>query len=395
MVSIDKHNFNSKKVIVRVDFNVPLKKNNKILDNTRIIKSKETIQKILNDGGSCILMSHLGRPKNKEDKFSFKTILPQIEQILKLKIIFIKNFNEKESLEKIRKIKSGDVVLLENLRFHSEEQAGDEGFAKKLASLADCFVNDAFGTSHRPHASTTVIAKYFPNNKFSGHLLDKEVSAISKVLRSGKKPVLAIIGGAKVSSKITVINSILQRANDIIIGGGMAFTFIKALDGQIGNSIFEKEFLDEAKLILANAKSKGVKIHLPIDVVCSLEFRNDSKRRVFEINKIPKSWQGLDSGPKTSKAFHDVIMRSKTILWNGPVGVFEMENFSKGTISLGESIVSSTANGAFSLVGGGDSVAAAKKFNFSDSLSYVSTGGGAMLESLEGKQLPGIKALSK
>ena len=395
MVSIDKHNFNSKKVIVRVDFNVPLKKNNKILDNTRIIKSKATIQKILNDGGSCILMSHLGRPEKKDDKFSFKTILPQIEQILKLKIIFIKNFNEEESLEKIRKIKSGEVALLENLRFHPQEQAGDERFAKKLASLADCFVNDAFGTSHRPHASTTVIAKYFPNNKFSGHLLDQEANAISKVLRSGKKPVLAIIGGAKVSSKITVINSILQRADNVIIGGGMAFTFIKALGGQIGNSIFEKEFLDEAKFILTNAKSKGVKIHLPIDVVCSLEFRNDSQRRVFEINKIPEKWQGLDSGPKTSKAFHDVIMKSKTILWNGPVGVFEMENFSKGTISLGESIVSSTANGAFSLVGGGDSVAAAKKFNLIDSLSYVSTGGGAMLESLEGKQLPGIKALSE
>ena len=318
-----------------------------------------------------------------------------LKLLIYLQIIFIKNFNEEESLEKIRKIKSGEVALLENLRFHPQEQAGDERFAKKLASLADCFVNDAFGTSHRPHASTTVIAKYFPNNKFSGHLLDQEANAISKVLRSGKKPVLAIIGGAKVSSKITVINSILQRADNVIIGGGMAFTFIKALGGQIGNSIFEKEFLDEAKFILTNAKSKGVKIHLPIDVVCSLEFRNDSQRRVFEINKIPEKWQGLDSGPKTSKAFHDVIMKSKTILWNGPVGVFEMENFSKGTISLGESIVSSTANGAFSLVGGGDSVAAAKKFNLIDSLSYVSTGGGAMLESLEGKQLPGIKALSE
>ena len=393
MVSLDKENFKWKRVIIRVDYNVPFE-NNKILDETRIAKSKPTIQKIINDGGSCILMSHMGRPKGKDKEFSFNKILFQIEKILDLKVVLVENFLEKKSIKKIKSIKPGDVILLENLRFYPEETKGDENFAKKLASLADCYVNDAFGTSHRRHASTTEIAKHFPKKKFSGYLLKKEVESIKKVLNDGKRPVLAIVGGAKISTKITVINSILDKVDDIIIGGGMAYTFIKALGGQIGNSIFEKEYLDEASLILVNAKSKGVKIHLPTDVICSLEFRNDSKKKNFDADKIPDQWQGLDIGPNTSKLFNKIIIQSKTILWNGPVGVFEMENFSHGTKALGESIVKSTKNGAFSLVGGGDSVAAAKKFNFSKKLSYVSTGGGAMLESLEGKKLPGIEALS-
>ena len=393
MVSLDKENFKWKRVIIRVDYNVPFE-NNKILDETRIAKSKPTIQKIINDGGSCILMSHMGRPKGKDKEFSFNKILFQIEKILDLKVVLVENFLEKKSIKKIKSIKPGDVILLENLRFYPEETKGDENFAKKLASLADCYVNDAFGTSHRRHASTTEIAKHFPKKKFSGYLLKKEVESIQKVLNDGKRPVLAIVGGAKISTKITVINSILDKVDDIIIGGGMAYTFIKALGGQIGNSIFEKEYLDEASLILFNAKSKGVKIHLPTDVICSLEFRNDSKKKNFDADKIPDQWQGLDIGPNTSKLFNKIIIQSKTILWNGPVGVFEMENFSHGTKALGESIVKSTKNGAFSLVGGGDSVAAAKKFNFSSKLSYVSTGGGAMLESLEGKKLPGIEALS-
>ena len=393
MVSLDKENFKWKRVIIRVDYNVPFE-NNKILDETRIAKSKPTIQKIINDGGSCILMSHMGRPKGKDKEFSFNKILFQIEKILDLKVVLVENFLEKKSIKKIKSIKPGDVILLENLRFYPEETKGDENFAKKLASLADCYVNDAFGTSHRRHASTTEIAKHFPKKKFSGYLLKKEVESIKKVLNDGKRPVLAIVGGAKISTKITVINSILDKVDDIIIGGGMAYTFIKALGGQIGNSIFEKEYLDEASLILFNAKSKGVKIHLPTDVICSLEFRNDSKKKNFDADKIPDQWQGLDIGPNTSKLFNKIIIQSKTILWNGPVGVFEMENFSHGTKALGESIVKSTKNGAFSLVGGGDSVAAAKKFNFSSKLSYVSTGGGAMLESLEGKKLPGIEALS-
>ncbi|MFL2639018.1 MAG: phosphoglycerate kinase [Flavobacteriaceae bacterium] len=393
MVSLDKENFKWKRVIIRVDYNVPVE-NNKILDETRIAKSKPTIQKIINDGGSCILMSHMGRPKGKDKEFSFNKILFQIEKTLDLKVVLVENFLEKKSIKKIKSIKPGDVILLENLRFYPEETKGDENFAKKLASLADCYVNDAFGTSHRRHASTTEIAKYFPKKKFSGYLLKKEVESIKNVLNDGKRPVLAIVGGAKISTKITVINSILDKVDDIIIGGGMAYTFIKALGGQIGNSIFEKEYLDEASLILVNAKSKGVKIHLPTDVICSLEFRNDSKKKNFDADKIPDQWQGLDIGPNTSKLFNKIIMQSKTILWNGPVGVFEMESFSHGTKALGESIVKSTKNGAFSLVGGGDSVAAAKKFNFSNKLSYVSTGGGAMLESLEGKKLPGIEALS-
>tara|TARA_B100000965_G_scaffold260101_1_gene219293 strand:- start:903 stop:2087 length:1185 start_codon:yes stop_codon:yes gene_type:complete len=393
MVSLDKENFKWKRVIIRVDYNVPFE-NNKILDETRIAKSKPTIQKIINDGGSCILMSHMGRPKGKDKEFSFNKILFQIEKILDLKVVLVENFLEKKSIKKIKSIKPGDVILLENLRFYPEETKGDENFAKKLASLADCYVNDAFGTSHRRHASTTEIAKHFPKKKFSGYLLKKEVESIKKVLNDGKRPVLAIVGGAKISTKITVINSILDKVDDIIIGGGMAYTFIKALGGQIGNSIFEKEYLDEASLILFNAKSKGVKIHLPTDVICSLEFRNDSKKKNFDADKIPDQWQGLDIGPNTSKLFNKIIIQSKTILWNGPVGVFEMENFSHGTKALGKSIVKSTKNGAFSLVGGGDSVAAAKKFNFSSKLSYVSTGGGAMLESLEGKKLPGIEALS-
>ena len=304
-------------------------------------------------------------------------------------------FRVKKTESKIKRLQTRSrLYLLENIRFYKEETNGDQVFAKKIASYGDCYINDAFGSAHRAHASTTIIAKFFNNNKFSGHLLSKEIESIEQVLSFGKKPVLAILGGAKVSSKITIIESMMNKVDEIIIGGGMAFTFIKALGGKIGDSICEEDKLDLALSILAKAKAKGVGIHLPVDVVCSKEFSNDGIKKIQEIRSIPNDWQGLDAGPKSITDFSKVIKRAKTILWNGPIGVFELESFSKGTIAIGQSIVESTKNGAFSLVGGGDSVAAVKKFHFQNKVSYVSTGGGAMLESLEGKDLPGVTALS-
>ena len=393
MKSIDKCSFRGKKTIIRVDFNVPLDDHKKVTDNSRIEAAKATILKVINDGGSCILMSHLGRPKGVDQEFSLKHILNEIELVLGLKVKFVSQAIGEKANKAVRKIKAKEVLLLENLRFHPEEIQGDEGFAKTLASYADCYINDAFGTAHRAHASTCLIAKHFPENKFAGRLLLKEVESIKRVLQSGEKPVLGILGGAKVSSKITIIDNIIEKVDQLIIGGGMAFTFVKALGGKIGNSICEDEKLELALSILEKAKEKKVTIHLPLDVVCGDEFSNEANTQVSEINNIPDGWEGMDAGPKTIKAFNRVISRSKTILWNGPVGVFEFDKFSKGTIALGESISKSTKNGSFSLVGGGDSVAAVKKFNFENKVSYVSTGGGAMLESLEGKTLPGIKAL--
>ena len=393
MKSIDKCSFREKKTIIRVDFNVPLDDHKKVTDNSRIEAAKATILKVINDGGSCILMSHLGRPKGVDQEFSLKHILNEIELVLGLKVKFVSQAIGEKANKAVRKIKAKEVLLLENLRFHPEEIQGDEGFAKTLASYADCYINDAFGTAHRAHASTCLIAKHFPENKFAGRLLLKEVESIKRVLQSGEKPVLGILGGAKVSSKITIIDNIIEKVDQLIIGGGMAFTFVKALGGKIGNSICEDEKLELALSILEKAKEKKVTIHLPLDVVCGDEFSNEANTKVSEINNIPDGWEGMDAGPKTIKAFNRVISRSKTILWNGPVGVFEFDKFSKGTIALGESISKSTKNGSFSLVGGGDSVAAVKKFNFENKVSYVSTGGGAMLESLEGKILPGIKAL--
>lgn len=394
MVSIEKQNFEGLRAIIRVDFNVPLDKNSEVLDSSRIEAAKPTILKVINDGGSCILMSHLGRPKGKEMTLSLKHIVPEIEKKLRLKVKFVEDAIGGRTKEIIKTLRPGEVVLLENLRFYPEEIKGDKEFARKLASYADCYINDAFGTAHRAHASTTTIAEFFKNKKFSGLLLYSELKAIKKVLQKGNKPVLAILGGAKISSKITIIENIIDKVDKIIIGGGMAFTFIKALGGNIGKSIFESNKLTLALSILKKAKNKNVKIYLPVDAICSDQFSNTGNKKVFEINKIPAKWQGLDSGPKSIKIFDKAIMSAKTILWNGPVGVFELESFSKGTIAIGDSVAKSTARGAFSLVGGGDSVAAVKKFNLQKKVSYVSTGGGAMLESLEGKMLPGIEALS-
>jgi phosphoglycerate kinase len=393
MKSIDQYSFKGKKVIIRVDFNVPLNSQKKVTDNSRIEAAKSTILKIINDGGSCILMSHLGRPKGEDQNFSLKHLVDEIEKTLGLNVKFVSQSVGEIASKAANEIKPKEVLLLENLRFHLEESIGDENFAKKLASLADCYVNDAFGTAHRAHASTAVIAKHFPNKKFAGHLLLKEVSSIQKVMDSGEKPVLGILGGAKVSSKITIIDNIIDKVDSLIIGGGMAFTFVKALGGSIGNSICENDKIDLALSILEKAKEKNVSIHLPLDVVCGDDFSEKANIIESEINNIPEGWEGMDAGPKSRKLFDKIINESKTILWNGPVGVFELSKFSKGTIAIGESISRSTKNGAFSLVGGGDSVAAVKKFNFENKVSYVSTGGGAMLESLEGKILPGIQAL--
>jgi phosphoglycerate kinase len=338
-------------------------------------------------------MSHLGRPNGFDSSLSMSKIHSEVERVLKNKVILSKDVVGDDAINKANNLSSGQILLLENLRFHKEETEGDVGFAKKLSSLADCYVNDAFGTAHRAHASTTIIAQYF-ENKFFGSLLEKEVKSIEKVMQSGEKPVLAILGGAKISSKIPIINNIIDVVDHIIIGGGMSFTFVKALGGKIGSSICEDEMISTALEILARAKEKNVKIHFPSDVVCAKEFKNHAETKNFDIYNIPHDYEGMDAGKNSIEAFRKVVLDSKTILWNGPVGVFEFSNFSKGTKELGNLVVESTANGAFSLVGGGDSVAAVKKFGLQDKVSYVSTGGGAMLESLEGKILPGISALS-
>tara|TARA_B100001250_G_scaffold395565_1_gene400613 strand:+ start:456 stop:1643 length:1188 start_codon:yes stop_codon:yes gene_type:complete len=394
MISIEKQNFKGLKAIVRVDFNVPLGPNSQVLDSSRIEAAKPTVMKIINDGGSCILISHLGRPTNREKELSLKHVIPAIEKVLGLKVEFVKDAIGEKAQKAAKKLKPGGVLVLENLRFYPEEIKGDKKFAKKLASYADCYINDAFGTAHRAHASTTTITEFFKNKKYSGLLLCNELKAITKVLQKGEKPILAILGGSKISSKIAIIENIMNKVDEIIIGGGMAFTFIKAQGGSIGDSIFEGDRLDLALSIIKKAKLKHVKIYLPADAVCSDEFSNTGNKKVFEINKIPTKWQGLDSGPKSIKIFDKAIMSAKTILWNGPIGVFEIDSFSKGTIAIGNSVAKSTQRGAFSLVGGGDSVAAVKKFNLQKKVSYVSTGGGAMLESLEGKILPGVEALS-
>ena len=394
MKSIRQKNFKNKKVIVRVDFNVPLDENNIVTDNSRIIASLPTINKLISDGASIILMSHLGRPKGVMGKLSLKNILGDVEKVFKQKIQFAEDILDSTTELKIKKLRPKEILLLENLRFYEGEEKGDYNFSKKLASFAEFYINDAFGTSHRAHASTTIIAQFFNNKKFSGLLLDKEVASIKRTLKDGKKPVLAILGGAKVSSKIPIIKSLIQVADDIIIGGGMAFTFVKSMGGLIGRSIFEEDKILEATKILELAKQKNVKLHFPCDVICSKSLLDD-KLMTCSIDKIPNDLEGFDAGPESLNQFHKVIMNAKTILWNGPVGVFEEDKFSKGTIMVGNSVCQSTKKGAYSLVGGGDSVAAAKKFNFQNKVSYISTGGGAMLESIQGKELPGIKALSE
>ncbi|KAF2519028.1 phosphoglycerate kinase [Flavobacterium salilacus subsp. salilacus] len=395
MKTLSDIDFKGKKALIRVDFNVPLDENFNVTDTTRIDAAKPTIDKILNDGGSVILMSHLGRPKGVEEKYSLKHIVAKTSEILGKDVKFVTNCVGDEAEKAAANLQPGEILLLENLRFHEEEEAGDDAFAQKLAKLGDVYVNDAFGTAHRAHASTTIVAKYFPENKVFGALLAKEIESLDKVLKNSEKPVTAVLGGSKVSSKITVIENILDKVDHLIIGGGMTFTFVKALGGKIGDSICEDDKQELALEILKQAKAKNVQIHLPVDVIAADGFKNDANTQVVDVNEIPDGWQGLDAGPKSLENFKKVILESKTILWNGPLGVFEMENFAKGTITLGEFIAEATQKGAFSLVGGGDSVSAVKQFGLEPKMSYVSTGGGAMLEMLEGKTLPGIAAIQE
>jgi len=393
MKTLNDFNFKNKKALIRVDFNVPLNDKFEVTDATRIEAAKPTIIKILEDGGSCVLMSHLGRPKGVQDEFSLRHIANKIEDVIGVETIFVSDCIGQVAENAAKNLKPGEILLLENLRFHKEEEAGDKHFAKQLSKLGDIYVNDAFGTAHRAHASTTIVAEFFPKTKCFGTLLAQEIESIDKVMKTGEKPVLAILGGAKVSSKITIIENILDKVDHLIIGGGMTFTFIKAQGGKIGNSLVEDDKMELALEILKKAKAKNVKVHLPVDAIIADGFSNDANKKTIEINSIPDGWMGLDAGSETIKLFHDIVLQCKTILWNGPLGVFEMENFAKGTIELGNSIAEATKKGAFSLVGGGDSVAAVKQFGFEDKVSYVSTGGGAMLESLEGKALPGITAI--
>lgn len=395
MKTVNDFNFKDKKALVRVDFNVPQSADLKVTDNTRIVAAKPTIDKILNDGGSVILMTHLGRPKGKKtEEFSLKNLVNEIENVMGRTVLFCHDCIGEDAENMTKDLKPGEILLLENLRFYDEEEKGDVTFAKNLSKYADAYVNDAFGTAHRAHASTAIIAQYFPETKFFGLLMAKELEAIDKVLKNGEKPVTAIIGGSKVSSKITIIENMLPAIDHLIIGGGMAFTFIKALGGNIGNSLVEVDKMNLALEIIAKAKSMNVRICLPVDVIAADEFNNDAERKESDAYQIPENWMGLDVGPRTRKLFHDIIMNSRTILWNGPVGVFEMPNFAAGTIRLGDSIAEATRLGAFSLVGGGDSVAFVKQNGYESKVSYVSTGGGAMLESLEGKELPGIAAIN-
>ena len=393
MKTICDFNFKDEKALIRVDFNVPLE-NGRVTDSTRIRSAIPTISKIIKDGGACILMSHLGRPNGFEDKFSLVQIKAELDSLLKIETKFCEDCVGSIAEEMSNNLLMGEVLLLENLRFYNEETEGDDEFSKKLSKLATCFVNDAFGTAHRSHASTTVVAKYF-ENKFFGKLLEKEVVALKRVMNNGNSPILAVLGGSKISSKIPIIENIIDKVDDIIIGGGMSFTFIKALGGKIGSSIHEDSMIEKALSIMELAEQKNTKIHLPADVVCAKEFKEGAESKIFPINSIPNEYEGLDSGPESVEKFKRIIMSSKTILWNGPLGVFELASFSKGTKEIGAAIAESTKNGAFSLVGGGDSVAAVKKFKLENQVSYVSTGGGAMLESLEGKVLPGIRALKK
>jgi phosphoglycerate kinase len=394
MISIDQFSFKGLRALIRVDYNVPLNDAFEITDATRIIATIPSVQKILNDGGSVVLMSHLGRPKNgPEDKFSMRHLLPKLEEVFGQEVKFASDCIGEEANELSASLKAGEILLLENLRFYKEESAGDKGFAEKLSKHGDFYVNDAFGAAHRAHASTAIIAQFFPSKKAFGYVMGAEIENVGKVVQSKEKPVTAIIGGAKVSSKITIIENLLPKVDHLIIGGGMAYTFSRALGGETGKSMVEEDLLDTARTIITKAKEQNVQIHLPVDSVNASEFSNEATVEISPMNAIGSEWMGLDVGPETQKLFREVILQSKVILWNGPVGVFEMSRFAAGTIALGEAIVEATEKGAFSLVGGGDSVAAAKQFGMADKVSYVSTGGGAMLEYLEGKSLPGIEAV--
>ncbi len=388
-------NFKNQRAIVRVDFNVPLNEDLQVTDTTRIKAAKPTIDYILSKGGSCVLLSHLGRPNGFEQSLSFQNIIDKISEILEHKVLFCKTCIGLEAESKAASLLSGEVLLMENLRFNQEETKGDLLFSKGLSKLGTIFVNDAFGTAHRAHASTTIIANFFQNNKCFGSLLEKEVMAIEKVMNDGISPILAILGGAKVSTKITIIESLIEKVNHLIIGGGMVYTFTKALGGKVGNSICEPDYCSYALDLIDKAKKKNVSLHFPVDVVAGNTFSNNAKQKIFDVMEIEDGWEAMDAGPESIKKFHEVIIKCKTILWNGPLGVFEFPNFSAGTIAAGKSIAEATINGSFSLVGGGDSVAAVKKFKMDNDMSYISTGGGAMLESLEGKILPGIASLNK
>ncbi len=397
MKTVDSINFANKRAVIRVDFNVPLNDVFEVTDETRINAAISTIKKILKDGGSVVLMSHLGRPKDgPTDKYSLKHIVKNVSDKLGAAVKFANDCISDEAFKMSSSLKSGEVLLLENLRFYKEEEKGDEAFAEKLSKHGDIYVNDAFGTAHRAHASTTVIANYFDAaHKCFGYVMAGEVASIAKVLHNAEKPFTAIIGGAKVSDKILIIEQLMNRAQHIIIGGGMAFTFIKAMGGKIGKSLCEDERLETAKSLLEKAKQKGVQLHLPTDAIIADNFDNNAKIKNSSINAIPEGWMGLDIGTESAKQFSDVIKQSKTILWNGPMGVFEMSNFENGTKTVAEAIVKATALGAYSLIGGGDSVAAINKYNMADKVSYVSTGGGALLEYIEQGSLPGVKAIEE
>jgi phosphoglycerate kinase len=394
MKNIDQYNLKGKRSLVRVDFNVPLNDKFEVTDDTRIRAAIPTIKKILDSGGSVILMSHFGRPKEgPEDKYSLRHIVPTLEKNLGLKVRFADDCIGKSAIEQSAALKPGEVLLLENLRFYKEETKGDQEFAKTLALLADVYVNDAFGTAHRAHASTSIIVRYFPGASLFGYLMQDEVSNLEKVIRHPEKPFTAVLGGAKISGKIEIINNLLDKVDNLIIGGGMMFTFIKAMGGNVGNSLIEDDLVDTAKAAIAKAEANGVQLLIPTDTIVADNFSDDANYKVCSVKDIPDGWMGLDIGPETIETFSRVIQSSKTILWNGPMGVFEFSNFARGTREIAYSIAKATSMGTYSLVGGGDSVAAVNKYDLADKVSYVSTGGGAMLEYIEGKELPGVKAL--
>ena len=394
MKNIDNYNFNDKKVLIRVDFNVPLNEKFEITDTTRIDAAIPTIKKILSGGGSVILMSHLGRPKQgPEEKFSLKHIVPYLSKQIGVSVKFADDCIGDSAKKMAAGLQGGEVLLLENLRFYKEETKGDEAFAKKLASLGDVYMNDAFGTAHRAHASTAVIAKFFPEDKMFGYIMENELKNIDKVLHETKRPFTAILGGAKVSGKIEIVNNLMNKVDNLIIGGGMMFTFIHAMGGSVGKSLIEDELFEVALHIVEGAKQMGVNLYLPVDTIIADKFENDANKKVSDVKTIPEDWMGLDIGPESIKKFTEVIENSSTILWNGPMGVFEMDNFANGTKAIAEAVARATEKGAFSLIGGGDSVAAINKYGLKDKVSYVSTGGGAMLEYIEGKELPGVKAI--
>lgn len=396
MKTVDNYNFNNKRALIRVDFNVPLDSAFNITDDTRMRAAIPTINKILSDGGSVVLMSHLGRPKDvPEEKYSLKHIVNHLSELLNKPVKFASDCIGADAKATAAALKPGEVLLLENLRFYKQETAGTESFAQELATLGNVYINDAFGTAHRAHASTAVIAKFFPNDKVFGYVMANELASINKVLTKAERPFTAILGGAKVSGKILIIEKLMDKIDNLIIGGGMAYTFIKAQGGKVGSSLVEDDKQDIATKILHDAKAKGVKIYIPVDTIVADAFANDANKQTVDINNVPNGFMGLDIGPKSEKQFAEVISNSKTILWNGPMGVFEMSNFEHGTKAVADAIVEATKKGAYSLIGGGDSVAAINKYNLADEVSYVSTGGGALLEYIESGSLPGVEAVEK